>query len=190
MKNSKIDKNKFIALILKSLKEDIDQFHTNLTKGENYETTLYQWSVNLYNEGKPIDEAIEEINTRRRLVMVSCTRGLNNKKNISTQRKLEKVMLNLRQESCYAKLDDSQKAIINKRVEALADTDLWNHLELLEFAITIIKKIFYTDDAKSDIKTKKNPDKGNGKFLSEFNTYVQPKNIFNERVVYRSTQLN
>ncbi|WP_025663258.1 hypothetical protein [Aquimarina megaterium] len=186
-------KNRFIASILKYLKENIDQFHTNLTKGENYETTLYEWSISLFNEGKSIDEAVEEINKRRMLVMLSSTREVNIIKSLSTQRKLEKVMLNLEQESCYSKLKAPQKTIVNERIEALANTDLWNHPDILEFALTIIKKNFQSDDSISEeiesAKNKKNPDKKNGKFLSEFRNYLQPKTIINDRR-FRSPQLN
>ncbi len=71
MINSKLDikRNKFIATIISSIQMDVDEFIQNLANGENYETTIYQLSINLFDEGKSLKEAIDIILQRRALVI-------------------------------------------------------------------------------------------------------------------------
>jgi len=157
MKRFKRSKNKFISAIIKSLKIDNDSFMDNLRKGENYETTIYQWSINLFDEGKAVEEAVSIINKRINLVLSNST--CFNIQDLSNNKSYKKVMNQLEINPIYSSLDIDQKYILQHKVNAFVNTNLYTSYDIVKIILNVIENTISND-------TKQNTDKDNDQRLN------------------------
>ncbi len=141
MKNSRqeIKRSKYITTIISSVQMNVDDFMQNLGNGENYENTIYQWAITLFDEGKSLKEAINIILQRRELVVLNSMKIPENQDTAVVSRLHQKVMKGLSIHPVYFNLNNSQKKSIKNKIDALIATRLYRHNEIIQFVIGIIR---------------------------------------------------
>ena len=142
-RNHILNKNQFISIIIKSLKMNIDDFMVNLKKNEHYETTIYHWAINLYNEGKTLEEAIEIINKRIHLVSSSpnshTSSSYYNDLDVSMIKMYQKVIRKLETNPIYNSLSNNNKEMLQEKVRAFVHTNLYTANSIVNIIINVIK---------------------------------------------------
>ncbi|TPN87093.1 hypothetical protein [Aquimarina algicola] len=189
MKNSEQDqeRNKFISSIIESIKMNVNEFMDNLANGEKYETTIYKWSINLFNEGKSIDDAIKTVHKRRMLFVVNSTYNPSPHEEYSSQRNHQRIMVELESLPIYLNLNQSQKASIQNTIDALVESKLRTHSGIIELVTEIIKYNFETNSWKDKTSNKSrkkfDSDDNESSFLLKFKNYLNPKMRLNETLL-------
>ncbi|WP_271783638.1 hypothetical protein [Aquimarina algiphila] len=191
MKNYELDKdrNKFISSIIESIRMNVNDFMQNLADGKNYEITIYEWSINLFNEGKSIKDSIEIIHNRRMLVL------LNGNYEFSIQNKIsrnhQKVMRELKMNPTYFKLKKSQKEEVQTNIDHLVETNLYFHPEIVQMILELIKHKFFKNQFKiKEMRIIKEEKELNRNSLSNLlSKYIEPKLTISE-IILRSSNLN
>ena len=153
MHHSKPHKYEFIFSIIKALQLNPVEFEHNLRKGAAYESIIYNWVVNLYQEGKSCDEAFRIIFEKRVQVLYSINENIMLEDTIVTNRKYQKVLENLQTIPLYMNLKEKEKQSIRRKAIALIETRLWSVAEIVDFTIEIIKN---TINLKPQQKTRIN----------------------------------
>lgn len=188
-----IRRNKFIAAIISSIQMNVNDFIQNLANGENYETTIYQLSINLFDEGKSLKEAIDIILQRRVIATLKPSKISKDHNTITTSRIHQKVMSRLRLQSTYFKLTNWQKKRIQSKIDALVKTRLYNYPEIIQFVLGIIQHtMIKTQQEVYKIKTSKNEiniSNNEQMLLPEFKNYLDPK-IVTSGIRVESSHLN
>jgi hypothetical protein len=146
---------------------NVTDFMQNLANGENYETTIYQWSIHLFDEGKSIEEAIKVIQERKAKVMFNSGDASNTYKDVSILRNHQKVINSLKAQPTYLNLSDNQKEKIVGRVDALVETRLYSASEIIQLVLGIINHITMKTQPKAN-KNKINPSNNKPMFFSEY----------------------
>ncbi|WP_027393194.1 hypothetical protein [Aquimarina latercula] len=139
MKKSELEKNKFLALIVKSLRITEKEFKQNLDKRENYEITINQWSTNLFNEGKTSEEAIKIVNERISLVLCNSKEPKPNPQNLVLIKNHQKVMDLLQVNPIYSSLNTDEKHSIQNRIDAFVKTDLYTPNDVVNIILKVIQ---------------------------------------------------
>ncbi|WP_027395162.1 hypothetical protein [Aquimarina latercula] len=187
MKNSELDKNKFISLIIDSIKMNVDDFMQNLINGEKYESIIYEWSTNLFYEGKSIEEAIKTIHKRRILFVVNSTYNSSPHEEYASIRNHQRIMKELKSLSIYSNLNQKQKASIQNSIDALVESKLRTHSGIIELVTEIIKHNFETnlwkDKTTNKSRKKFDSDDNESSFLLKFKNYLHPKMRLNETLL-------
>lgn len=177
MKNSRSEKkkNKFIASIIESLGMNINEFQNNLSNGENFEITIYQWSISLLEEGKTTNETIKIIEERIIKVTQSFTQSFHSDKDIQIAiKKYNKIIAELETRIIYNRLENFEKKDLQKKIVAFVETRLYNYLEIVDFAINIIDKSFQETEMKANdtMNTKKNLNNNKSNIISGIKNYL------------------
>ncbi|WP_298546089.1 hypothetical protein [uncultured Aquimarina sp.] len=141
MKNLQLNPNesKYITSIIRSLKMDINKFTQNLFAKENFEVTLYQWSINLFNEGKTSEEAIKIVNQRISLVLSNSTEPKPNPQHLVLIKNHQKVMDLLQVNLIYNSLNTDEKHSIQNRIDAFVKTDLYTPNDVVNIILKVIQ---------------------------------------------------
>lgn len=184
MKNSETNKNEFVASIITSIKMNTNDFMENLSKGENYERIIYEWSVNLFNEGKTIEDAIKIIHERRMLIVFNSSYNSSSREEYVSIRNHQRIMEELKSLPAYFNLNQKQKASLQNKIDALIESKLRTHSEVIRLVLEIIKynfksKIWSNKKTKKSIN-KLDPENNELKFLLRFKHYLTPKTALNE----------
>ena len=184
------DKKTFLAKVLDCLQLNPVEFEQNLQKRGAYETIIYNWVVNLYQEGKSCDEAIRSILEKRVQVLYSINENIMLEDTIVTNRKYQKVLAKLQIIPLYMNLKEKEKQSIRRKAIALIETRLWSISEVVEFIVNIIKNSIKKEEERKKYKTTiidKNQSKGNSsEFFLEFKNLLTSKTILNETTLRSS----
>lgn len=193
MKNSETDKSKFISSIIESIRMNTDEFMYNLVNGEKYECLIYEWSVNLFYEGKSIKDAIETVQKRRMSLITNSNYVSSPREDLITAKKIQWVMRELKSKPIYNNLNEKQKASIQSKIDALVESGLRFQPDIVKLVLGIINQNFATQKWKVSTtkKSEKKPDNDSDEstFLSKFERYINPKIRLNETLL-RSSQLS
>lgn len=154
-----------------------DDFMQNLTNGENYEITIHEWSLNLFNEEKSIDETVRTIRARINKVSGFSIQNIEPpKKYFMLSKNYNKIMAELKLRSIYDHLSNPDKEIVKERVSALIETRLFSPKELIEYGMKIVKSIFYNKPEN----LKRNPKNNDSGIVSGLKNYVPSRNTMIE----------
>ena len=181
MERSIINKNKFILIIIKLLKMKTDDFMVNLKKNENYETTIYHWAINLYNEGKTLEEAIEIINKRIHLVSSSPNSHISssyyNDLDVSMIKMYQKVIRKLETNPIYNSLSNNNKEMLQEKVRAFVHTNLYTANSIVNIIINVIKNTLPIKKYKASNNVVDN-NSNNKEFNSKRNHFLKINSLF------------
>lgn len=145
-----IKKSSYIAFIVQSLRMEINDFLDRVYDGDQYESTIYTWTVLLYEEGKSKEEAVRLILNRRMAIINAAS--FNTKKQISQN--YEKSMQRLSEYTNYKKLNTIQQEMIKKRAYELAKTDLYSISDLIFYILEIVNDMVgKKNDHKYSLRT-------------------------------------
>lgn len=184
------DKRTFLAKVLDCLQLNLVEFEQNLRNGAAYETIIYNWVVNLYQEGKSCDEAFRIILEKRVQVLYSINENIMLEDTMITNRKFQKVLANLQTIPLYMNLKEKEKQSIRRKAIALIETRLWSISEVVEFIVKIIKNSIKTEEEQKKYKTTitdKNQSKdGSSEFFLEFKNLLISKISLNETILRSS----
>ncbi|WP_027392816.1 hypothetical protein [Aquimarina latercula] len=190
MHHSKPDKDEYIFNIIKALQLNPIEFEQNRIDGAAYETILYNWAVNLYQEGKSCDEAFRIILEKRVQILYSINGNIMLEDTMVTDRKYQKVLTKLQTISAYDDLKEKEKQSIRRKAIALIETRLWSISEVVEFIVKIIKNSIKTEEEQKKYKTTiidKNQSKDNSsEFFLEFKNLLISKTNLNETILRSS----
>lgn len=188
MKNSELDKNKFISSIIVSIKMNPIHFMKNLAIGEKYEITINEWSINLFNEGKALEEAIKIINKRIGLVLASTAKPSPDPLHSVLIKNHQKIMSLLDKNALYSSLSNDEKNRIQDRIDAFVEGNLYTPQDVVDIIINVIQNTM--DKKKSKRLNSKAPSRNdnNPPYISKMNKLLKSK-IFNENVMQRSTTM-
>ncbi|WP_271769252.1 hypothetical protein [Aquimarina algiphila] len=187
MKNSELDKNKFISSIIDSIKMNVNDFMQNLANGEKYETTIYEWSINLFKEGKSIDDAIKVIHEKRMLIIFNSSYISSTREELITARNRQRIMTELNSQPIYINLNEKQKASIQKNIDVLVESKLRTHSTIIKLVLELIKQNITSKKWNTNVteksRNKIDPDDNESTFLSKFKNYLNPKIMLNETLL-------
>lgn len=188
MNNQKIRKYQFIIGVIKSLQMNPVEFEQNLIKGAVYETILYNWSVNLFQEGKDINEAIRIILEKRIQIIYSINGGFTSEGNIINNRNCQKVLAKLKDQPTYSNLRENEKQKVKSKINALVQTRLWSIAEIVDLTHEIIKNTINSSNTNNKIITKdtNQSENKNSKVITEFKNLLTPKTTSNETTLQSS----
>lgn len=190
MKNSELEKNKFVSSIIDSIKMNVDDFMQNLTNGEKYESIIYEWSINLFYEGKSIEDAIKVIHERRMLIIFNSSYNSSSREEYVSIRNHQRVMEELKSLPTYYNLNPKQKASIQINIDALVESKLRTHSELIKIVINIIKNNYTNNVWKTKATNKSrnelDSDNNESQFLLKLKNYLHPKMMLNETILQSS----
>lgn len=188
MKNSERNRkrNKFISLIIEAMKINVTDFMQNVADGEKYESTIYEWSVKLFDENIPINDAIKKIQERRMKVILDAAPISSATEELATSKNHERVMSGLKSKQIYSNLNEKQKASIQININALVDSKLHSHSSIINLVIEVIHHNINTKKWETNSETKKSKNKldsdNRSALFFEFNHYLQPKIKLSETI--------
>uniref|UniRef100_UPI001304B1C7 hypothetical protein n=1 Tax=Aquimarina sp. I32.4 TaxID=2053903 RepID=UPI001304B1C7 len=137
------------------------------------ETTIYQWSSSLFDEGKSIEEAVKIIQDRTSKILYS-SGGPSNDKDVLSIKNHQKVINKLKLQSTYLNLNEVDKEKVLDRVDALIKTRLYSVSEIITLVLGIICHITMNPQTETN-KNKTPPNDDTPMFFSEHRRYIEPK---------------
>ncbi len=139
-------RNRFLSTIISSIQMKKDDFLSNLLNGYKYEQKIYEWSLDLFEEGLNVEEAIEIIYGRRMLILSNDS--LINQPNRTIIVNHQKVMFALDNLPIYSNLTNSEKEKLQLSIDAVISTNLYLYPEIIAMTVSIIKNKFLNNKSR------------------------------------------
>ena len=132
------ERNQFIANVIKSIQMNTDDFMINLANDDPYEKLIYTWIIKFYEEGKSTVSTVLYIHNQKMQLLQRSLKEFDVNKEKTSQNH-QRVMQGIEKNSSYIKLSEERKQLIQNKIDALVNTNLYIASEIITFIVGLIE---------------------------------------------------